>query len=129
MNIPDDLRYTTEHEWVRRDDGRIVVGITDFAQSAMGDVVHVDRPTIGSTVSAGDSLAEIESTKSVSEVYAPVSGTVVEMNEALAKSPELVNDDPYGKGWILALEPADPSEIDKLLTAGAYAEVVAAAED
>jgi glycine cleavage system H protein len=120
MEFPDDLRYTVEHEWVRVEDGRARIGITDFAQDALGDVVFVSTPTVGARVGRGDPVCEIESTKSVSDIYAPVSGTIVVVNRALEESPELVNAAPYGDGWIFELEVSDPSELDGLLDAAAY---------
>lgn len=119
--IPEDLRYTAEHEWVRPvDDGRLRIGITDYAQEALGDVVFVSLPETGSTVSAGQAFGEVESTKSVSEIYAPVAGEVVARNEALQSRPELVNADPYGEGWIVEIAPADAGSVDALLDAAAY---------
>jgi glycine cleavage system H protein len=119
--IPEDLRYTAEHEWVRPvDDGRVRVGITDYAQEALGDVVFVSLPDTGASVSAGQSLGEVESTKSVSEIYAPVAGEVVARNDALESRPELVNADPYGEGWIVEIAPADAGAVDGLLDAAAY---------
>jgi glycine cleavage system H protein len=122
MNVPDELRYSAEHEWARRlDDGsRVRVGITDFAQDALGDVVFVDLPAVGATVAANESVGELESTKSVAEMYAPVSGTVAAVNEALADNPELLNDDPYGDGWLCEIDMSDPSELDALMDAAAY---------
>ena len=100
MQIPEDLRYSTDHEWVRVEGGRARVGITDFAQDALGDVVFVDLPDVGAAVAAGASISEVESTKSVSDIYAPVSGTIVEVNAELGDAPERLNEDPYGEGWI-----------------------------
>ena len=121
MNIPDELRYSQEHEWARVIDGtRVRVGITDFAQDALGDVVYVDLPAVGGSVSASESVGELESTKSVSEMYAPLSGTVVAVNEALAENPQLLNDDPYGEGWLIEIDASDMAELDALLDAGAY---------
>lgn len=121
MEFPDDLRYSKEHEWARtEDDGRIRVGITDFAQDALGDVVYVNLPEPGTHVTAGQAFGEVESTKSVSDVYAPVSGTIVERNGALEESPELVNQQPYGDGWLVAIEASDTSELDALLDDAAY---------
>jgi glycine cleavage system H protein len=125
---PEDLRYTAEHEWVSRppsgDEGAgaatVRVGITHFAQDSLGDIVYVQLPEPGAEVTAGESLGEVESTKSVSEIYAPVSGTVVSRNEELTKTPELVNSDPYGAGWLLEIRPADPAAVDGLLDAAAY---------
>lgn len=122
MNVPDDLRYSSEHEWARRLDGPsgVRIGITDYAQDALGDVVFVDLPAIGTTVGAGEVVGELESTKSVSEIYAPVSGTVVAVNEALTDGPQLLNDDPYGDGWLCEIEMSDPAELDALLDAATY---------
>ena len=121
MEFPGDLRYSKEHEWARaEDDGRIRVGITDFAQDALGDVVYVDLPEPGTQVTAGQAFGEVESTKSVSDVFAPVSGTVVERNGALEESPELVNQQPYGDGWLVAIEVSDTSELDALLDEAPY---------
>jgi glycine cleavage system H protein len=115
MNVPDDLRYTSDHEWVRPSDAAVRVGITDFAQDALGDVVFVELPAVGTVVTKGGPLSEVESTKSVSEVYSPVSGTVVETNGQLRNAPELLNSEPYGGGWICAIETSDPAEIEALL--------------
>lgn len=125
MNVPHDLRYTSEHEWVRvlDDSSRVRVGITDFAQDALGDVVYVDLPATGSTVAASDSVGELESTKSVSEMYAPVSGTVSMVNEALADNPQLLNEDPYGDGWLCEIEMSNPDEIGAMMDAAAYTEL------
>jgi glycine cleavage system H protein len=127
MNIPDELRYSSEHEWARHVEAvsvgvpsRVRVGITDFAQDALGDVVYVDLPQVGATVAASESVGELESTKSVSEMYAPISGTVVAVNELLADNPQLLNDDPYGDGWLIEIAPSDPTELDALLDAAAY---------
>ncbi|MFI7576962.1 glycine cleavage system protein GcvH [Micromonospora sp. NPDC049497] len=122
--IPEDLRYTAEHEWVAGGDGGTVrVGITHFAQDALGDIVFVQLPESGAVVAAGESLGEIESTKSVSEIYAPLSGTVAARNEALGDTPEMINTDPYGAGWLVEITPDDPSAVDGLLSAGAYREL------
>jgi glycine cleavage system H protein len=121
MEFPDDLRYTKDHEWVRDEgEGRVRVGITDFAQDALGDVVYVDVPDLGAELTAHQAFSEVESTKSVSDVYAPVAGTVVERNSMLDEHPELVNDAPYGEGWIVVIEMADPSAFTNLLDAAAY---------
>ena len=122
MNVPDELRYSAEHEWARRlDDGsRVRVGITDYAQDALGDVVYVDLPELGSTVAAAESVGELESTKSVSEMYAPVSGSVVAINEALVDNPALLNEDPYGDGWLCEIEMSDASQLDAMMDAAAY---------
>lgn len=125
MNIPEDRQYTAAHEWVvRGDDGVLTVGISDFAQDALGDIVYVDLPDSGSQVPAGETLAEVESTKSVGEVYAPVSGTVVAVNTALDDNPELVNQDPYGAGWIVKLEPSADADFGSLIDAAAYGALV-----
>jgi glycine cleavage system H protein len=122
MNVPEELRYSAEHEWARRleDGSRVRVGITDYAQDALGDVVYVDLPEIGATVAASESVGELESTKSVSEMYAPVSGTVVAVNEALVDNPALLNEDPYGDGWLCEIEMSNPADLDAMLTAAAY---------
>ena len=117
---PEDLHYTKDHEWVRQDGETLRVGVTDYAQDALGDIVFVTLPEAGSRVTEGEACGEIESTKSVSDVYAPVTGTVTERNEALDASPELVNSDPYGEGWMLAIRPDDASAVDGLLDAAAY---------
>jgi glycine cleavage system H protein len=127
MNIPTDLRYSREHEWVRVDGSVARIGITDFAQDSLGDVVFVQLPDVGLEIVAGASAAEIESTKSVSDVYVPVSGAVQAVNAALVDTPELVNSDPYGEGWILEVALADVSELDALLDAAQYRAVVEAA--
>lgn len=120
MNVPDDLRYSSDHEWVRIEDGRLRIGITDYAQDALGDVVFVDVPEVGRTVDAGESFSEVESTKSVSDIYAPIAGTIVEVNGDLADAPERLNDDPYGEGWICVIEPTDAAVADSLLDAAGY---------
>ena len=122
MEFPEDLRYATSHEWVRVvEGGEVVMGISDFAQDALGDVVYIDLPEVGRTVEAGDGIAEIESTKSVNDVYAPISGTVVAINEALMDNPEIVNGDPYGDGWFLRIAPAGGEvDLSSLLEATAY---------
>jgi glycine cleavage system H protein len=120
MQTPEDLRYTSDHEWARPGDDGVTVGITDFAQDALGDVVYVDVPAEGLQVEAGGQLGEVESTKSVSELYAPVSGEVVRVNAALADAPERLNGDPYGEGWICVIRPTDPGATDRLLDAAAY---------
>ncbi len=123
MNIPEDLRYTNDHEWVRVEGKQVRVGITDYAQDALGDVVFVELPKVGDTVEVGGSLGEVESTKSVSDLYAPVSGTVVSVNDMLDASPGKLNEDPYGEGWLCVLDVADASQIDGLLDAAAYTEL------
>ena len=118
--IPDDLRYTAEHEWVRASGDTVRVGITHYAQDSLGDVVFVELPEPGTAVTAGQAVGEIESTKSVSDVYSPVAGTVTARNEALGDSPDLINREPYGEGWMLEIEVSDPAELDGLLDAAAY---------
>ena len=121
MEFPDGLSYTKEHEWVQTiDDTHVRVGITDFAQDALGDVVYVDIPDVGTQVTAGEPFGEVESTKSVSDVYSPVSGTVTERNEGLSDEPELVNDEPYVAGWMVVIEMSDPGQLASLLDAAAY---------
>jgi len=120
MEFPDEVKYTEQHEWARVEGNVVRVGITDFAQDALGDVVYVDVPEVGTEVQANEPFGEVESTKSVSDVYAPVTGRVVERNAELADSPQLVNDSPYGDGWMIAIEPADPSEMEGLLDAAGY---------
>jgi glycine cleavage system H protein len=120
MNVPDELRYSTDHEWVHVTGDRARIGITDYAQDALGDIVFVDLPAVASTVAAGETLGEVESTKSVSEIYAPVAGEVVAVNDGLTGAPELVNEDPYGKGWICEITLSDPSGVDELLDGQAY---------
>jgi glycine cleavage system H protein len=121
--IPDDLRYTAEHEWVGPAGPTVKVGITHFAQDALGDIVYVQLPDPGTAVEAGQPFGEVESTKSVSEIYAPLSGTVVAANARLADEPELINTDPYGAGWLVEIEPTDPDKIGQLLDAGGYREL------
>jgi glycine cleavage system H protein len=120
---PEDLKYTSEHEWVRvpgESQGSVRIGITDYAQDALGDIVYVSLPEVGETVEAGAAVGELESTKSVSDIYAPVNGEVVARNEGLDATPEIVNSDPYGGGWLIEVVPSDPSQLDGLLDAGAY---------
>ena len=124
MFIPSDLRYTKEHEWVRVDDGIGTVGITDYAQDQLGDVVYVDLPSPGKQLSQLAVFGEIESVKAVSELYAPVSGEVVKSNEALADKPELINDSPYGEGWLMKLRLTEESEVENLLTADQYSDYI-----
>jgi glycine cleavage system H protein len=123
MNIPEELRYSPDHEWVRVEGTRVRVGITDYAQDALGDIVFVDLPVVGSTVEAGGQLGELESTKSVSEIYAPVAGTVTAVNGALAEGPERINQDPYGEGWICELELSADADAGGRLDAAAYGEL------
>ncbi|MGH9244220.1 MAG: glycine cleavage system protein GcvH [Acidimicrobiales bacterium] len=120
MNVPEDLRYSQDHEWAKLEDGRVRIGITDYAQDALGDVVYVQLPEVGATVASGESFSEVESTKSVSDIYAPVGGTVAEVNTDLADAPQRLNEDPYGEGWICVIEVDDASQIEELLDAEAY---------
>ena len=124
-NVPDDLRYTSDHEWVRLEGDRVRIGITDYAQDALGDVVFVQLPEPGAKVESGGSFSEVESTKSVSDIYAPVAGTVVEVNAELADAPQRLNEDPYGEGWICLIEPSDPAAVEALLDAAAYQALIA----
>lgn len=124
MNLPEDLRYTSDHEWVRVEGSTVRVGITDFAQDALGDVVFVQLPDVGAAVGAGDACGEVESTKSVSDVFAPLAGTVVQVNDDLAEAPERLNNDPYGDGWLYVLELADGADPATLLDAEAYRALV-----
>ena len=123
MNVPGELRYSEDHEWTRADGNRVSLGITDYAQDALGDVVYIDLPPVGTEVALGEPFSEVESTKSVSEIYAPVSGVVVEVNTDLIDHPERLNEDPYGEGWICVIEVSDLSELDSLLDAAAYTDL------
>lgn len=120
MDIPAELRYSSDHEWVRIEGTTATIGITAYAQDALGDVVFVEMPDAGLTVSAGESFSEVESTKSVSDIYAPITGAISEVNAELESQPELLNSDPYGAGWICRIEISDPSELDGLMDAEAY---------
>ncbi|GAO04505.1 glycine cleavage system protein GcvH [Anaeromyxobacter sp. PSR-1] len=120
MEIPEDLRYTREHEWARRKGSAIVVGITDFAQEQLGDVVYVELPDVGDTVKKGESFGVVESTKAVSELFAPISGKVIEVNDPLSDAPETINEDPYEEGWMITIEPSDPKDLETLMDAAAY---------
>ncbi len=122
--VPDDLRYTKEHEWVRLENNQVVVGITDHAQIELTDVVYVELPAVGSKLSAGEEFAVVESVKAASEIYAPIGGVVAAVNEQLDDRPELINQDPYGEGWIAAFEVKDQSEMERLLTPEQYKELV-----
>ncbi len=123
MLIPDNLRYSTDHEWILLDGSRAKVGITDYAQDALGDIVFIDLPQVGAEVEVGQSISEVESTKSVSDIYAPLTGTVVEVNEDLGDTPDKLNSDPYGEGWIFVVELADAAAVESLLDAAGYAEL------
>ncbi|HLR65486.1 MAG TPA: glycine cleavage system protein GcvH [Pseudogracilibacillus sp.] len=120
MNLPKDLLYSEEHEWVRREGSDLRIGITDFAQSELGDIVFVELPEVGDTIELDEPFGSVESVKTVSELYAPVSGTVVEVNEELEDSPEYVNESPYDQAWMIVVEPSDDSELDDLLSAEDY---------
>ena len=124
---PSELKYTEEHEWARADGARVTVGITDYAQDALGDVVYVDLPATGTRVDKDQPFGEVESTKSVSDLYAPLSGTIVERNESLESNPELVNSDPYGEGWMVVIEADDAAAVDGLLSAEDYEQLTASA--
>jgi len=120
VEFPEELRYTKEHEWARADGTRVRVGITDFAQDSLGDVVYVDLPEVGTVVAADQPFGEVESTKSVSDVFSPLSGTIVERNPLIEDRPELLNEQPYGDGWLVVIELADQAAVDSLLDAAAY---------
>ncbi|HEY8347582.1 MAG TPA: glycine cleavage system protein GcvH [Symbiobacteriaceae bacterium] len=124
LKTPADLKYSKEHEWIRVEGNIGIVGITDFAQDQLGDVVFVELPQVGRELKQGEQFGVVESVKTVSDLYCPVSGKVVEVNTALESSPELVNKDPYGEGWMLKIEIKDPAELDQLLDADAYAKLV-----
>jgi glycine cleavage system H protein len=125
MNVPDDLRYTSDHEWVRLEDGRVRIGITDYAQDALGDVVFVQLPEEGKVVAPGESFSEVESTKSVSDIYAPLAGRVTAINGDLADEPQRLNEDPYGEGWLCEIEVEDPAAYTTLLDAAGYRDLIA----
>ena len=124
MNVPDDLKYSSDHEWIRVEGDRITIGITDYAQDALGDVVFVQVPDQGALVAAGQSISEVESTKSVSDIYAPIAGTIAEVNGDLESAPEQLNGDPYGDGWICVIEVTDAAAVDGLLDADAYRKLI-----
>jgi glycine cleavage system H protein len=124
MNVPADLRYTSDHEWARLVDGKITLGITEYAQDALGDIVFVQLPEVGSVVAAGASFSEVESTKSVSDIYAPLTGTVIEVNRELTDAPERLNEDPYGAGWLCVIDLSDPGAYTDLLDADAYRKLI-----
>lgn len=125
MEYPEDLRYTREHEWARIESGEAVVGVTDYAQEELGDVVFVDLPKVGDTVEQMKTFGAIESVKAVSDLYSPLSGTVIKVNEALIENPELVNEDPYGKGWLAVIKVSDIKEAEELMDAAGYANYIA----
>lgn len=124
--IPEDLYYSEEHEWVRIDDDIATIGITDFAQDALGDIVYVDLPAVGDRIEAGSVIGELESTKSVSDIYAPIAGEIVARNDALDAGPEVVNSDPYGEGWLIKVRPSDENPVEGLLESEAYGAIVSA---
>jgi glycine cleavage system H protein len=124
MNVPDDLRYTSDHEWARTEEAGLRIGITDYAQDALGDIVFVQLPEPGSRVNAGDSFAEVESTKSVSDIFAPVTGTVSEINPDLSEAPQRLNEDPYGEGWLCVIVPDEPTGEGALLDAEGYRKLI-----
>jgi glycine cleavage system H protein len=124
VNLPKELRYSEEHEWVKVEGDKVRVGITDFAQSELGDIVFVELPEVGAEVKANEPFGSVESVKTVSELYAPISGKVVEVNEELNDNPEFVNESPYEKAWMIVIEPADLSEVDNLMTAEQYEEMI-----
>ena len=124
MNTPEHLFYTKEHEWANFNDNEVIIGITDYAQSQLGDIIFIEFPEIGDEVNAGDSFGEVEAVKTVSELYAPVTGTVLEVNENLEDSAELVNSDPYGDGWLIKIKPTNLNEKDDLMKSAAYEELI-----
>jgi glycine cleavage system H protein len=126
MHVPDELRYSTDHEWARAEAGTVRVGITDYAQDALGDVVYVELPEVGATVAANDKISEVESTKSVSDIYAPVGGTITAVNGDLSESPQRLNEDPYGEGWICVIELGGDDGVEALLDADAYRKLIEA---
>jgi len=126
MNVPEDRRYTKDHEWALLDAGRVRIGITEYAQDALGDVVFVQLPDVGTVVEAGGACSEVESTKSVSDIYAPVAGTVIEVNTELTEAPQRLNEDPYGTGWICLIDPDGEATLDGLLSAEGYSALISA---
>ncbi|MGY0693277.1 glycine cleavage system protein GcvH [Virgibacillus sp. FSP13] len=124
MSLPKDLLYSEEHEWVKKEDDKVRIGITDFAQDELGDIVFVELPEVGDDIEADEPFGSVESVKTVSELYAPISGKVVEVNEELDDSPEFVNESPYEKAWMIVVEPSNQSELDELLSAEKYEEVI-----
>lgn len=124
MNFPENLKYTNEHEWVRLEGDVAYVGITDYAQGQLGDIVYVDVPTVGETLDKDETFGTIEVVKTISDLFLPISGEVMELNEKLEENPALVNTDPYGEGWIIKIKPSDKAELDNLLDAAAYKEII-----
>jgi glycine cleavage system H protein len=123
MNYPDNLRYTKEHEWVRLEGEEAVIGITDFAQHELGDIVYVEVETVGKDLNAGDVFGTVEAVKTVSDLFLPVAGSIIEINPALNSAPELVNSDPYGKGWMVKMKVANPKDVEELMDAAAYSQL------
>ncbi len=128
LNLPEDVRYTKDHEWARKDGDKVTIGITDFAQDQLGDIVFVELPETGDSFAAGDEFGTVESVKAVSELYMPLGGEVVAINEALEDAPELVNNAPYDKGWMLEVKPSDPADFDQLMDRSAYLEMLKGSE-
>ena len=128
LNLPEDVRYTKDHEWARNNGDKVTIGITDFAQDQLGDIVFVELPETGDSFAAGDEFGTVESVKAVSELYMPLGGEVVAINESLEDAPELVNNAPYDKGWMLAVKPSDPGEFDQLMDRAAYLEMLKGSE-
>lgn len=124
VEIPEVLKYTKEHEWVRVEDDIVIIGITDYAQDALGEIVYIELPSEGDEITRGEPFGAVESTKSVSDLYAPISGEAVEVNEALLDSPEAINEDPYGEGWMVKVKPYDTSELDDLMDSDEYTEFI-----
>jgi len=124
MSLPEDLLYSKEHEWIKKEDGNVRIGITSFAQDELGDIVFVELPEVGDTIEKDEPFGSVESVKTVSELYAPLNGEVVEVNEELEDSPEFVNESPYEKAWMVVVKPSDDSELDDLLSASGYQEVI-----
>jgi len=124
VEIPEVLKYTKEHEWARVEDDIVIIGITDYAQDALGEIVYIELPSEGDEITKGETFGAVESTKSVSDLYAPISGEVVEVNEALLDSPEAINEDPYGEGWMVKVKPYDPSELEDLMDSDEYTEFI-----
>lgn len=124
MNFPEELKYTSEHEWIRKDGDVAYIGITDYAQDQLGDIVFVDIPSVGDTLVKGEVFGTIEVVKTISDLFLPVSGEILEANPALEEKPELVNSDPYGKGWIIKIKPGEPGDFDDLLDATAYKKII-----
>ena len=129
MNVPNDLLYPKEHAWIKMEDGGVALGITDYAQDQLGDMVYVELPDVGSQIARGDTFGVVESVKAVSDLYAPISGKVIEINETLADKPELINQDPYGEGWLVKIEIESKEELNHLISAREYEEFVTESEE